>query len=108
MNEPILKIQGVSKVFGRVGRQVHALCNVDLMLYAGETLAVVGESGSGKTTLANLLLGLDHASEGEISYQNVPLTKRRDRDLRRAIQLVQQNPTTTLNPRRTIEQSVGL
>ncbi|MGU7782656.1 ABC transporter ATP-binding protein [Burkholderia sp. PU8-34] len=108
MRNHLLGVNNVSRIFGRGDKPVHALRDVTLTLYEGETLAIVGESGSGKTTLANMVLGLDEPSHGEIEFRGERLRKDRNPELRRAIQLVQQNPTTTLNPRRTIEQSVGL
>lgn len=108
MTAPLLEVRDLNKTY-RVGRnEVRALQAVNLEVNRGETLAVVGESGSGKTTLANLLLGVEAATEGEVRFQGAPLGIRRDRGLQRAIQFVQQNPMTTLNPKRSIAQSVGL
>jgi len=85
---------------------VQALDGVSLEVFPGETLAVVGESGSGKTTLANLILGTEGATGGTLHFEGQPLGKDRPLELRRRIQYVQQNPMTTLNPRRTIFQSI--
>ncbi|ALS63947.1 ABC transporter ATP-binding protein [Pandoraea apista] len=88
-------------------RAVHP---VDLAVRQGETLGVVGESGSGKTTLAMALLGLQHASAGQIEFQGEPLSSYRgaaQRTLRSRMQIVFQDPFGSLSPRMTIEEIVG-
>jgi ABC-type glutathione transport system ATPase component len=81
---------------------------VSLFAERGECLAIVGESGSGKTTFANMLLGIYPPSTGEMFLDGILLPARRTLALRRAIQLVQQNPLSSLNPRRTVGASLGL
>ncbi len=108
---PILELKGVCKTFHQGGKQVHALNDVSLALYAGETVGLVGESGSGKTTLAHTVLGI-HAPDspdtltcdGE-SLQ--PGTRRRPDDQVRAIQIVFQNPDSALNRRHTVRRIVS-
>ena len=70
----VIEVNQLVKTFGQPkslfhprGRQVHALKNISLSLYEGETLAVVGESGSGKSTLARILVGLERETSGEIT-----------------------------------------
>jgi oligopeptide transport system ATP-binding protein len=103
-SEPILEARGLSKVFragGAVfGKPFHAVKNVSLTVAPGETLAVVGESGCGKSTLARMLVGLETPDEGEILFNGAPI--RRDRALRRQVQMVFQDPYLSLNPRRTV------
>jgi oligopeptide transport system ATP-binding protein len=106
MTNALLSVQGLSKHYQARKSVIRALDGVSLELPPGEILAVVGESGSGKTTLANLILGTENATGGSLSFQGQPLTMKRPLELRRRIQYVQQNPMTTLNPRRTIFQSV--
>ena len=108
MGEALIEIAGITKVFGVGNRVVNALRGVDLVVEAGECMAVVGESGSGKTTLGNLILGIDRPSGGTIRYKGEILPMVRTRRLRRRIQLVQQNPMSALNPKRTILASVAL
>lgn len=104
----LLTLSGVSKTFQTLSGPVHAVQDVSLDVHAGECLAVVGESGSGKTTLANMLLGILAPTQGEIVFDGAPLPVRRTSEQRRAIQLVQQNPLSSLNPKRSIGASVRL
>ncbi|SMG52643.1 oligopeptide/dipeptide ABC transporter ATP-binding protein [Paracoccus sp. J56] len=108
MKKPLLEIRGAVKTF-QVGRaEVKALKGVDLAVYRGETVAIVGESGSGKTTLANLVLGIEKPTAGEIMLSGRTLPPKRTKADRRHIGLVQQNPYSTLNPRKSIGQAIGL
>ena len=107
-SEPVLEARNVSKVFMTSSHEVKALDSVSLAVMRGECLAIVGESGSGKTTFANILLGIYAPSGGEFLLEGAPLPTRRTSPLRRAIQLVQQNPLSSLNPRRTIGASLRL
>jgi ABC-type glutathione transport system ATPase component len=105
---PILSLRHVSKIFRTGGREVKAVDDVSFDIAAGECLAVVGESGSGKSTIANMILGVYPQTLGEIAYKGAALPERRDLSHRRAIQLVQQNPLSSLNPKRTIGASLRL
>ena len=106
MAEPLVKVEQLIKHYATRSGVVKALDGISLEVFAGEIVAIVGESGSGKTTLANLILGTEQASGGSLKFQNQVLNMKRPLELRRQIQYVQQNPMTTLNPRRTIFQSV--
>lgn len=105
---PILSLKNVSKSFGSGDQLVHAVNNVSFDVFAGECLAVVGESGSGKTTLANMILGVFGQSSGDIWFDGKLLPTKRTLQHRRAIQLVQQNPLSSLNPKRSVGASVRL
>jgi peptide/nickel transport system ATP-binding protein len=105
---PILALENISKTFGQGSSEVRAVHDVSFDVFAGECLAIVGESGSGKTTLANMILGVFGQSSGEILFEGQPLPMRRALEHRRAIQLVQQNPLSSLNPKRSIGASVRL
>ena len=110
--EPLLSARGVSVRFP-VGSQLaarirheenvlKAVDGVDLEIGRGEALALVGESGSGKSTLALTLAGLQPPSSGEIRYGSRKLPARRSRADQRRIQMVFQDPYSSLNPRLTV------
>jgi ABC-type microcin C transport system duplicated ATPase subunit YejF len=87
-----------------------ALAGVSLGVSAGETLGIVGESGSGKSTLARILLGLDGATQGLVTFGGRPVAPGRPHQLRwfrRDVQIVFQDPLSSLDPRMTIADIVG-
>ena len=97
----MLQAAGVSKVFGDDGRKLVAVDDVTIEVVAGETFGLVGESGSGKTTLANVIAGLFAADGGEVRFVGKVLAgeaAHRDHEVLRGIQMVFQNPDSTLNP----------
>jgi len=102
--EPILEARGLSKTFraggALFGKSFDAVKSVSLSVAPGETLSVVGESGCGKSTLARMLVGLETPDEGEIFFKGAPI--KRDKALRRQVQMVFQDPYLSLNPRRTV------
>ena len=101
----LLATRDLGKRYG----DVVALDGVSLGVSEGESLAVVGESGSGKTTLGRLVVGLERPTAGSIRYRDGALAgKRRTKTERRAIQLVPQDPLSTLNPSKTAGASVAL
>lgn len=105
---PLLSVSRVSKEFYVNGRTVKALDDISFDVEKGECLAVVGESGSGKSTIANIILGIYAATSGSLAFNGTELPARRTLAHRRAIQLVQQNPLSSLNPRRSIGASLRL
>ena len=105
---PVLSVRGLSKHYRVKGTRIDALAGIDLDVWRGETMAIVGESGSGKTTLGNLILGLERASAGQILFEGAPLQMKRSSALRRRIQVVQQNPFSTLNPKQTVRATIEL
>jgi len=111
---PVLECRDVSRNF-LVGKglfsekkTLRAVQNVSLTVRRGEVLAVVGESGCGKTTLAKMLLGLLQPSSGEIFIEGTPINDVDIRAVARRVQPVFQDPYSSLNPRKTIAQIVGL
>jgi peptide/nickel transport system ATP-binding protein len=87
------------------GSETRAVDGLSVTVAHGETLAIVGESGSGKSTLLRAIAGLHEPASGQIDFGGAPLAGRavkRSRELRRAIQIVFQNPHASLNPRQTV------
>jgi peptide/nickel transport system ATP-binding protein/oligopeptide transport system ATP-binding protein len=115
--EPLVEVEDLVKrfpvkqgVFSRVAGEVHAVENVDLSVRRGETLGLVGESGCGKSTTARLILRLIDPTSGTIRFEGRDITKLSQRDLRplrREMQMIFQDPYSSLNPRKTIGQIVG-
>ncbi|AUG75384.1 ABC transporter ATP-binding protein [Kitasatospora sp. MMS16-BH015] len=96
--------------FGRRREVVRAVDGVSLDIRRGETLGIVGESGSGKTTLGRLLVRLAEPTSGTIRFEGTDLARageRRLRPVRRDLQMVFQDPVSSLNPRRTVGESVA-
>ena len=92
-------------VFARTVDHVKAVDGVSLDIMPGETLGLVGESGSGKSTLGRTILGLDEATEGSIRFRTRELTTMNHhelRPLRRNLQMIFQDPFSSLNPRMTV------
>jgi peptide/nickel transport system ATP-binding protein/oligopeptide transport system ATP-binding protein len=108
MTTPLLQIEGLSKKYRVGSTAIPAVDGLSLEVEAGQTLAIVGESGSGKTTLANLILGTETPSAGTIKLAGETLPSDRSRTQRRRIGLVQQNPYSALNPRKSIFDAVAL
>ena len=97
----VLEIDDVSRTFKDGRKRLTAVHNVSLNLKRGETFGLVGESGSGKTTLAKCVTGLIAADSGSVTFEGNqlrPTAGRRSQDALRAIQMVFQNPDSTLNP----------
>ncbi|MFY8135573.1 MAG: ABC transporter ATP-binding protein [Aquimonas sp.] len=78
---PLFRLRGVGRVYGSGASAVHALCGVDLDLYAGEVVVVLGPSGSGKSTLLNILGGLDAPSSGSVEFEGQRLDQADERAL---------------------------
>ncbi len=99
-----LAIEDVSVTFPTPGGVLTAVDSVSLELAPGETLGLVGESGSGKTTLARCIAGLQEPDSGVVRLDGRPLSSRRTRQEHRSIQIVFQDPFSSLNPRLSIRR----
>ncbi|MFD5627285.1 dipeptide ABC transporter ATP-binding protein [Streptomyces sp. NPDC127072] len=98
----VLEAVGLRREFGRGKRRFTAVDDVSLTVRRGETLGVVGESGSGKTTLGRMLVGLLEPSAGTVRYAG-----REQAGVSPAVQMVFQDPVSSLNPRRSVGESIA-
>ncbi|MFY0712057.1 ABC transporter ATP-binding protein [Seonamhaeicola sp. NFXS20] len=112
---PLLEVVNVEKTyFSKSGwftkpKSFKAVNNVSFKLYEGETLGLVGESGCGKSTLGNAILQLDKATAGQILYNGVDITKLSKTEikkLRKDIQIIFQDPYSSLNPRIPVGEAI--
>ncbi|MDR0193481.1 MAG: ABC transporter ATP-binding protein [Myroides sp.] len=111
---PLLEIRSVFKDYvingGLFKKGVfHALQDISFNVYEGETLGLVGESGCGKSTLGNVILQLDRATKGQIFYKGQDITKLSSKEFRvfrKDIQIIFQDPYSSLNPRLTVGQAI--
>ena len=86
---------------------VHAVSDVNLEIYEGETMALVGESGCGKSTLGRVLIRLLDATSGKVEFEGQDITAMKEAEfakIRRQLQIIFQDPSACLNPRRTVRQ----
>lgn len=108
--EPLVTVQDLNVVHRNRRRSVHAVRGVSFEIRRGEVLGLVGESGSGKSTIASALIGVVPASSGSINVagtQVVGAGRAELNGVRRRTGFVQQNPTSALNPRRTVGWSIS-
>lgn len=101
-DEVALEAKGLRREFGRGKRAFAAADDVSLTVRRGETLGVVGESGSGKTTLGRMLVGLLEPTAGEVRYDGHARV-----GVNPAVQMVFQDPVSSLNPRRSVGESIA-
>lgn len=107
--EPILQVRDLKKYFNTPKGLLHAVDGVTFDINKGETLGVVGESGCGKSTLGRVILHLLEATDGELFYEGediTKLTKTQFRELRQKMQIIFQDPFSSLNPRMTVSEII--
>jgi oligopeptide/dipeptide ABC transporter ATP-binding protein len=110
--DALLEVSGLRMEFPLRGRRGHglvlrALDGVDLTIARGEALGLVGESGCGKSTLGRCIVGLHVPTGGELTFDGAPLAPGTDRARRRRVQMVFQDPYSSLNPRMTVRQTLA-
>ena len=109
--EVLLSLKNVDITFGKGDRAVRAVKNATFDIYKGETFSLVGESGSGKTTIGRAVIRANTCSGGQILYKGVPISGKLSRSLERQvirnIQMVFQDPATSLNERATVEYIIS-
>jgi oligopeptide transport system ATP-binding protein len=116
MNESLLEVKGLSKHFhvgggiGRSGGTVRAVDGISFSVRRGETVGLVGESGCGKTTTGRCILRLEQPSAGQILFEGTDIASldaKGLRGMRRRVQVIFQDPYSSLNPRMTIGQIIA-
>ncbi len=110
MSEPILQVRNLNKFFQTSKGSLHAVDGVSFDLEAGKTLGVVGESGCGKSTLGRTIIRLLEPTSGEVYFEGKDITKLRGKELinfRKNIQMVFQDPFSSLDPRKTVSQIIA-
>jgi len=106
LNQKLVEVKGLKKYFKSGKRDLKAVDNISFDIYKGETLGLVGESGCGKSTVGRTIMNLYQATDGEVLYsehniQNV-LSKKEQRYIQKNIQMIFQDPYSSLNPRKTV------
>ena len=109
----MLKINKISKFFFDGGnsiffnsKKVEAVKNVSIEINTGDILGIIGESGSGKSTLAKIIAGIHNPTKGDITFKDQSLLNLSQRQRNNLIQYVFQDPSNSLNPRKTMMQSL--
>ncbi|MCR8981748.1 ABC transporter ATP-binding protein [Brevibacillus laterosporus] len=116
MTQPLLEVKNLKKYFpiqagflNKTVGHIKAVDGIDLTVYSGETLGIVGESGCGKSTTGRTILRLLEPTDGEVWFDNkdlAKLSKKEMRRMRKDIQMIFQDPFASLNPRKTIKQTL--
>ena len=109
MAETLLEIKNLKKYFNTPKGVLHAVDNVSFTIEKGKTLGVVGESGCGKSTLGRTIIHLLESTDGQILFEGEDITHvkgRQLKDLRRKVQIIFQDPFSSLNPRMTVEEII--
>lgn len=110
MNEPVLRVENLKKHFQTAKGMVHAVDDISFDIYRNRTLGLVGESGCGKSTTGRLIVKLLEPTDGRIIYEGkdyAALRGRKAKELRRAVQIIFQDPFSSLDPSKTVMQAIS-
>ncbi len=110
MVEPLLEVSGLKKYFKTNSGILHAVDDVSFTIEKGKTLGIVGESGCGKSTTGRCILRLIEPSDGKIVFNGIEIGKldnRHMRAMRCEMQMIFQDPFSSLNPRKTVAQAIA-
>lgn len=110
MSDKILQVNGLQKIFKTVAGPLHAVDDISFTVERGTTLGIVGESGCGKSTIGRCVLRLIEPTKGEIFFDGTDLMKLKHNELRamrQKMQIVFQDPFSSLDPRKTVMQSIA-
>ena len=109
MSEPLLRVDHLKKYFKSAKGTIHAVDDVSFTIEKGKTLGVVGESGCGKSTLGRTIIRLQEPTEGTVLFEGKNISALNQKELwkqRREMQMIFQDPFSSLNPRMTISQTI--
>jgi len=108
--QPLLKVRDLTITFGSRRHQLSAVAGISFDIYEGETLGLVGESGCGKSTTGRALMRIVEPSSGTIELEGIEITTKKGKDLRNLrtrMQMIFQDPISSLNPRRRVKDIVA-
>jgi peptide/nickel transport system ATP-binding protein len=109
-NKPLLEVRDLTVTFGSKNKTVSAVAGITFDIYEGETLGLVGESGCGKSTTGKALMRIVEPTSGSVTLDGIEITKETKKDLRRTrtrMQMIFQDPISSLNPRRRVKDIVA-
>ena len=109
MSKPVIEIKNLKKYFKTPSGMLHAVDDVSLKIEEGKTMGIVGESGCGKSTLGRTIIHLQEPTGGQIFYNGQDITKvnkKQLRELRNVMQIIFQDPYSSLNPRMTVDDTL--
>lgn len=110
MADNILEVKGLKKYFDTPAGSLHAVDNVNFTIERGKTLGIVGESGCGKSTTGRVILKLIEPTDGQIIFDGKDITRLKGREARRIrsdMQIIFQDPFSSLDPKRTVGQAIS-
>lgn len=108
-NQEILRVEGLKKYFDTPKGKLHAVDDVNFTLNRGETLGIVGESGCGKSTMGRAILRLHEPTAGKVYFEGediLTFNKPKMKKLRQEMQIIFQDPYSSLNPRMTVKETI--